>query len=69
VSGAGRGGNALAGHGAGQGTAVRAMSGHRPPALAGVGQGTGPGVHGRGHDLPQHAPPAFAQAATSAGGW
>jgi predicted dinucleotide-binding enzyme len=47
VSGAGQVGNALAAYLAGQGTAVRAVSRHRPDVLADVGQGTGPGVHGR----------------------
>jgi predicted dinucleotide-binding enzyme len=41
----GRVGNAFAAYLAGQGIAVPAVSRHRPPALAGVGQGTGPGVH------------------------
>ena len=40
-------GNALAAYPAGQGTAVRTVSRHRPDVLADVGQGTGPGVHGR----------------------
>jgi predicted dinucleotide-binding enzyme len=45
--GTGQVGNALAAYLAGQGIAVRAVSRHRPDVLADVGQGTGPGVHGR----------------------
>jgi predicted dinucleotide-binding enzyme len=68
VFGAGRVGNALAAYLAWQGIAVRAMSRHRPPALADVDQGTGPGVHGRRAQSAQEAPRAFAQAVTEVDG-
>jgi hypothetical protein len=51
------------------GIAIRAVSRHRPDVLADVGQGTGPGVHGRRAHLPQEAPQAFAQAAVDVDGF
>jgi hypothetical protein len=59
VFGTGQVGDPLAAYLAGQGIAVRAVSRHRPPARPDVGQGTGPGVHGRRAHLPQQALHAF----------
>ena len=69
VFGTGQAGNALAAYPAGQGIAVRALSRHRPPALADAGQGTGPGVHGHRALPAQQALQAFAQTVTDVDGF
>jgi hypothetical protein len=42
---------------------------HRPDVLADAGQGAGPGVRERWHNLPQEAAQAFAQAVVYVGGF
>jgi hypothetical protein len=61
--------NALAAYRAGRGIAVRAVSRHRPAALADADQGTGAVICGLRHNLPWEAlQAAFARAVTSVDG-
>jgi predicted dinucleotide-binding enzyme len=70
VFGAGQVGNALAAHLAGQGMAVRAVSRHQPPALAGVDRraadAADPEAAAGFHDLAGLRPPGTVRLGTKA---